>query len=94
VIERAVGSPKDHPEVNVTLERVCCWLKNAQVFWQGEVRDEEAVKVFEGALPSIDGEAPSPLVPASVIAKLHRPYAVQRSPSLPPNKSSAAYSVQ
>jgi len=93
VIERAVGSPKDHPEAKVTLERVCGWLKNAQVFWQGELRDEEAVKVFEGALTSIDGEAPSPLVPASVMANLHRPYAVQRSPYSPPNKSAAAPSV-
>jgi len=89
VIERAVGSAKGHPEVNVTIERVCGWLKNAEVFWQGELRDAEAVKVFEGALTSIDGEAPSPLVPASVIAKLHRPYAVQRSPHLPLNKSTA-----
>jgi hypothetical protein len=93
VIERAVGTSKDHPEVKVTLERVCGWLKNAEVFWQGELRDEEAVKVFEGALTSIGGEAPSPLVPASVIAKLHRPYAMQRSPHLPLNKSTAASSV-
>ena len=72
-IERSVGFPKDHPEARVTLERVCGWLKSSAVFWEGELRDEDAVKVFEGALTSIDGEEPTPLVPASAIAKLHRP---------------------
>jgi len=87
VIERAVGSPKDHPEVNVTLERVCGLLRNTKVFWEGELHDEEAVKVFEGALTSIDGEEPSPLVPASAIANLHRPYTGQKSPNVTEKKS-------
>ncbi len=90
VIEKSVGSPKDHPEMKVTLERVCGWLKSAEVFWQAELRDEEAVKVFEGALTSIDGAAPSPLVPPSAIAKLHRPYTGQKLPNPPQKKSTAA----
>ena len=78
-IERSVGTPKGQPNVNVTLERVCGWLNNSEVYWQGELRDEEAVRVFEGALTSMNGEPPFPLVPASAKAKLRKPFSAPLS---------------
>jgi hypothetical protein len=68
-VDRAAASPKDHPEQKLTLEMVCGLLKSAMVCWKARLHDEEAVKVLEGGLTSINDDGPEPLVPPSAFVK-------------------------
>lgn len=68
-VDRAAASPKDHPEQKMTLETACGLLESAMVCWRGRLRDDGALKVFEGGLTSIHDEAPERLVPASAFEK-------------------------
>jgi len=61
--ERAKGSPKAHPEVNMTLETTCGLLKSALVCWMGFAQDEAAIRTFEGGATSIDGSPATSLIP-------------------------------
>ena len=71
-IERAKGTLKDHPEVQYTVETVCSILKKGAVCWMAMAADDSALKTFEHGTVTLDGEAPSVLVPAT---------AFQRKPS-------------
>lgn len=65
-IERAKGSPKDHPEVTHTVEVTCGMLKSAMICWMGFLHDEDSLKAMEGGLTSLEGEPAVPLVPETV----------------------------
>jgi hypothetical protein len=68
-IEHSNDHLSDHPEGKMALETACGLLKSAMVCWRGRLRDEEALKAFEGGLTSINDEAPGRLVPASAFEK-------------------------
>jgi hypothetical protein len=68
-IERAKGAPKGHPEVPYTVEVACTLLKRGAVCWMALAAGDEALKVFEGGAVTLEGETPTPLVPASAFEK-------------------------
>jgi hypothetical protein len=67
-IERAEGTSKAHPEFHRTVETVCALLKKGAVCWIGMVQDDAAMKIFESGLVTLEGEAPTPLVPADAFS--------------------------
>jgi hypothetical protein len=67
-IERATGSPIDHPETKRTLEVVCSILKNGAVCWMAFAADDASLKVFEQAPVVLDGDGPAALVSTTAFA--------------------------
>lgn len=67
-IERAMGTPVDHPETKKRLEIVCSILKKGAVCWMAFAPDDEAMKVFERGSVVLEDDSPAPLVPANAFA--------------------------
>ncbi len=70
-MERAQGTPKGQAGPIYTVEIACTLLKRAAVCWLAIAADDEALKTFERGKVSLDGEAPTELVPATVVPKKH-----------------------
>lgn len=68
-VERAQGSPKGHSELTYTVEIACSLLKKGAVCWMTMAADPDSLKAFDTGAVSIEGEAPTALVPATVFAK-------------------------
>ena len=68
-IERAKGNPKGHPEMPYTLEIACGLLKKSAVCWMTVTGDDQALKEFEGAAVTLDGDFFTELVPATAFDK-------------------------
>lgn len=68
-IERAKGNPKGHPEMAYTLEIACSLLKKAAVCWMTVSGDDQALKEFEGAAVTLDGDSFPELVSATAFDK-------------------------
>lgn len=68
-VERAQGSPKGHPEISYTVEIACSLLKKGAVCWMGMAADADALKTFESAPVSLEGDPAAPLVPATAFQK-------------------------
>lgn len=67
-IEHASGSLVTHPEVKRTMEIACSFLKKAAVCWISFTEDEADLQAFEHGQVTLDGEAPTALVPATAFA--------------------------
>jgi len=68
-IERAIGSPKGHPETAYTLETACSLLKRSAVCWMTVAANQEALRQFEANAVTLDGDFFSELVPATAFDK-------------------------
>jgi hypothetical protein len=68
-IERAKGNPKGRPEAQYTVEIACTILKKGAACWMTMAADEPSLLAFEHSLVTLDGEASTPLVPATAFAK-------------------------
>jgi hypothetical protein len=68
-VERVKGTFKDHPETHYTVETVCSILKKGAVCWMAIAADEADLRAFELGAVVLDGEAPTPLVPANAFVK-------------------------
>jgi hypothetical protein len=68
-IERAKGSPKGHPETQYTLEIACSLLKKGVACWMTMAADEASLHTFENGPVTLEGEAATPLVPATAFDK-------------------------
>ncbi len=64
-IERVKGTPKAQAGVSYTIEITCAVLKKAAVCWMAMAADDSALRTFEHATVSLDGDAPIALVPAT-----------------------------
>jgi len=67
-IERADGSPLDHPEHQYKLETTCTLLKKGLACWLAMAGSADAITTFEGGKVSLEGDSPTALVPASAFA--------------------------
>jgi hypothetical protein len=65
-IERAKGTPKDHPGGQFTFEIACTVLEKGAACWMVMAADAAGLEAFEQGKVSLDGEALGALVPASV----------------------------
>jgi hypothetical protein len=70
-IERAIGSPKAHPEQSFTIDTVCTILAKGAMCWLGMAKDDEALQAFEKSLLSVDGGPPQALVPPDAFPAKH-----------------------
>jgi hypothetical protein len=68
-VERARGALNDHPDVTYTIETVCSVLKKGAVCWMAMARDDAALESLDHGAVSLDGDAPTALVPASAVLK-------------------------
>jgi hypothetical protein len=68
-IERAKASPKGHPETQYTIEIACSLLKKGAACWMTMAADEASLHTFESGPVTLDGEAPTPLVPETAFDK-------------------------
>jgi hypothetical protein len=68
-IERAKGNPKGRSDAPYTVEIVCTILKKGAACWMTVAADEPSLQAFEHSLVTLDGEAATPLVPATAFAK-------------------------
>lgn len=68
-IERAKASPNGHSGVQYTIEIACSVLKNGAVCWMATAADEASLRAFEQMPVELDGEAATPLVPATALDK-------------------------
>jgi hypothetical protein len=64
-IERAKGTPKNHPENPFTFEIACTVLQKGAACWMTMAADAASLQAFEQGTVSLDGEAPEALVPAT-----------------------------
>lgn len=64
-IERVQGTRKDRPGISYTIEVACAVLKKGAVCWMAMAADEAALRTFEHAPVSLDGEARVGLVPST-----------------------------
>ena len=67
-IERADGSPLDHPEHQYKLETTCTLLKKGLACWLAMAGSADAITTFEGGKVSLEGDSATALVPASAFA--------------------------
>jgi len=67
-IERAKGTAKKAPDEPYTIETVCVLLDKGAVCWLGMVKDDAGLKIFEQGLVTLEGDAPTALVPASAFS--------------------------
>jgi hypothetical protein len=68
-IERAKASPNGHNGIQYTVEIACSVLKNGAVCWMTTAADEASLLAFEQMPVELDGEAATPLVPATAFDK-------------------------
>ncbi len=68
-IERAVGIPRDHPEVRYTIEIACSILKSSAVCWMTAASGAGGLRAFENSSVSLDGEPSIALVPENAFGK-------------------------
>jgi hypothetical protein len=69
-VERAKGTPKGHPEVPpYTIEISCTLLKKGAVCWMAVAANDASLKIIEDGAATLEGEAPTALVPATAFAK-------------------------
>lgn len=68
-IERAQGTPKDHPDLHYTVEVACSLLKRGAVCWMAMVTDQADLEDFERGVLTLDGDAVGALVPANAFIK-------------------------
>jgi hypothetical protein len=68
-IERASATYVDHPEVKRTLETVCTLLKKGAVCWMALAADVDALQTFEHGAVTLEGDAPTVLVPEYTFQK-------------------------
>jgi hypothetical protein len=67
-IERADGSPINHPEHEYRLETACTLLKKGLTCWLAMAGTPDAIETFEASKVSLEGDSPAALVPASAFA--------------------------
>jgi len=67
-IERADGSPVDHPESEYKLETACTLLTKGLTCWLAMAASPDAITSFEASNVSLEGDSPVALVPASAFA--------------------------
>jgi hypothetical protein len=75
-IERANGTSIAHPDFKRILETVCSLLKKGAVCWMALAVDDLALQTFEHGAVTMDGDAPTALVPASALKKNLIPQAI------------------
>jgi hypothetical protein len=68
-IERAKASPRGHPETQYTIEIACSLLKKGAACWMTMAADEASLHAFESGPVTLEGETPTPLVPATAFDK-------------------------
>lgn len=68
-IERAKGNPKGRLETQYTVEVVCSILTRGAACWMAMAADDASLRAFEQARVTLDGEAATPLVPATAFEK-------------------------
>jgi hypothetical protein len=69
-IERAKGTPKGHPEASpYSVEIACTVLKKAAVCFMGMIAGDDALKVFESGLVTLENDSPAALVPQNAFEK-------------------------
>lgn len=68
-IERAKGNPKGRIETQYTVEIVCTILERGAACWTTMAADKASLEAFERTYVTLDGEAATPLVPASAFEK-------------------------
>jgi len=67
-IERADGTPVNHPEHEYRLETACTLLKKGLTCWLAMAGTPDAIATFEASKVSLEGDSPAALVPASAFA--------------------------
>jgi len=67
-IERARGNPKGNNDLQYTVEIACGLLKRGAVCWMAMAADEASLQAFERIAVELDGDAATPLVPATAFA--------------------------
>jgi hypothetical protein len=67
-IERADGTPVNHPEREYRLETACTLLKKGLTCWLAMAGTPDAIATFEASKVSLEGDSPAALVPASAFA--------------------------
>lgn len=67
-IERADGSPVNHPEHEYKLETACTLLKKGLACWMTMAGSSDAISTFESSKVSLEGDPSTALVPASAFA--------------------------
>ena len=67
-IERAEGTPLNHPEHEYKLETTCTLLKKGLVCWLAMAGSPDAIPAFEASNVSLEGDSPVALVPTSAFA--------------------------
>jgi hypothetical protein len=67
-IERADGTPVNHPEREYRLETACTLLKKGLTCWLAMAGTPDAIATFEASKVSLEGDSPEVLVPASTFA--------------------------
>jgi len=72
-IERAQGVVIGHPEAQYTVEVACGLLKKGAVCWLATAVDQATLDTFEHGTVTLDGEAPTTLVPATAFDKKPTP---------------------
>src|ERR1700738_2428224 len=68
-IERVKGTPKGQAGASYTIEIACAVLKKAAVCWMALAADDAALRTFEHATVTLDGDAPIALVPPTPFDK-------------------------
>jgi hypothetical protein len=68
-IERAKGTAKNAPDEPYIIETVCALLDKGAVCWMGMVKDVVGLKIFEQGQVTLEGDAPTALVPASAFSE-------------------------
>ena len=67
-IERADGTPMNHPEHEYKLETTCTLLKKGLVCWLAMAGTADTIPTFEASKVSLEGDFPVALVPDSAFA--------------------------
>jgi hypothetical protein len=63
-IERVPGTPKSQPDMHYTVEIACTLLHKAAVCWMTLATDPASLAIFEQSAVTLEGDSPTPLVPA------------------------------
>ena len=67
-IERADGTPVNHPEHQYKLETACTLLNKGLTCWLAMAGSPDAIAAFEGSKVSLEGDPSTALVPAAAFA--------------------------
>ncbi|MGP8253105.1 MAG: hypothetical protein ACLQHF_13815 [Terracidiphilus sp.] len=63
--ERVHGNPKGQPDGHYTIEISCALLRKAAVCWMMMAADSTSLAIFENGSLALEGDSPTPLVPAA-----------------------------